>query len=92
MGDDVDGLVVDVKQAEKAAPGGEQGSVAGQDVRVELKMWRHLMPLQEANLALHHLLTTPAGAILTSDYPQFTASLRYPSHYVAKETALLRIL
>lgn len=69
MGDDVDGLVVHIKQTEKAAPGREQGPVPGQDVRVELKMRRHLVPFQKANLTFHHLLTSPAGAILTPDYP-----------------------
>lgn len=67
--DDVDGLVVHVKQAEKTAPRREQGPVPGQDVRVELKMRWHLVPFQEADFTLHHLHTSPAGAILIPDYP-----------------------
>lgn len=47
VSDDVNGLVVQVKEAVDAAPGRQEGPVPGVDVGVELKMPRHVPPPQQ---------------------------------------------
>lgn len=60
----IDGLVVEVEEAPHAAAPALQRAVAGQHVRVELQVLRHVAPMEQSYAA---------GRLLT-DVPIFTAS------------------
>ena len=47
MGEDVDGLVVEVEEGEERALEVEDGAVVVEDVLVELQVLRHLVPLPQ---------------------------------------------
>lgn len=52
VGEDVDGLVVEVEEGEDGALEVEDGPVVVEDVLVELEVRRHLVPLAQPELAL----------------------------------------
>lgn len=52
VGEDVDGLVVEVEEGMHAAPHALHGPVAGEDVGVELQVPGHVVPLEQASLLL----------------------------------------
>jgi hypothetical protein len=52
VGEDIDGLVVEVEEGMHAAPHALHGPVAGEDVGVELQVPGHVVPLEEASLLL----------------------------------------
>lgn len=52
VGEDIDGLVVEVEEGMHAAPHALHGPVAGEDVGVELQVPGHVVPLEQASLLL----------------------------------------
>lgn len=58
MRQDVDGLVVDVEKASEALADGHERPVAGEDVRIELEVRRHVAPSSERQDLGRRLLRT----------------------------------
>lgn len=63
MREDVDGLVVEVEEAADAAGPALQRAVAGEHVRVELQVLRHVPPVQQLHAA-RLLALAGAGPLL----------------------------